>query len=247
MLYIPHCAGNAWVRRTLAVAQVAVGSVGCVIFFVLFRALPQGLGLSGWLITGMFAAMAAKGLATLFDWLRIRLTQLYVCVEPGRFVVQQVLLGRKRIRETALGPQSRADLITDGRQRSTIHVTGIATKEVFGAGLSPREKEWLVDAINRLIAPNPAPVPPIRETKGMVEEVPPALGLDALHSVPNIVVEEASNERFCFRRPIHRGSWELYAFLVSQLLAFAFVETTLGLGNGPGWSWVALRIGAASL
>ena len=62
---------------------------------------------------------------------------MYLSVEEGRFVVQRVLLGRKQIHETILGPRPSAEIVTEMNQNGTIHVNGVAGKEEFGAWLGP--------------------------------------------------------------------------------------------------------------
>jgi hypothetical protein len=245
VVYIAHRAEDPWARaiHAFAVAEVAIGSAAVAIFILLQFALPPGLGAGGWLVIGLSVAMAVTGLVRLLEWRRKRLAQLYVSVEPGRFIIQRVLSGQKQIRETILGPRSNAEIIGRGIYRSTIQVNGSERKEELDTALTQREQEWLVDAINRLITPNSAPIPAIRSAKGMIEEIPPPRGLDELRLVPRIVVEEASNERLCYRRPTYNGSWELYAVLVAELLSFAFVESTIGQnGLGGGWSWAFYRI-----
>ena len=106
----------------------------------------------------------------------------------------------------------------------------------FGSELDLPDQEWLAGAINGFIAADAAPIPVIRHANGMLEEVPPPLGTDQLQFVPRIVVEEASDARLCYRRRIHGGSWEIYGFLVTELIVFAFVEATLHQQNGgAGW------------
>ena len=114
---------------------------------------------------------------------------------------------------------------------------GATKKEIFGTGLTGREQKALVDAINRIIASAAVPVRAVRQPNGMLEEVPPPLGLNELQHVPRIVVEEASSDRLCYRRRIYSGGWEMYAFLFTQLLTFTFVEMTLHQANAAGAGW----------
>ncbi len=221
-------------RATFALFQVVVGAVGCAL--LLYVGMPPAGGTTAWLIFGIVLVQGAIGAARFSEWLRRNFAQLCLFVEPGRFVMQRVLFGRKQIRETLLGPPASVEIINYGTAKSKIHVNGSDGPTEFGTELDLREQEWLTGAINRFIAPAAGPIPTIRQANGMVEEIPPMLGLDQLQFVPRIVVEEASNERLCYRRRIYGGSWELYGFLVSELIVFVFIEATLHQQNGgAGW------------
>ncbi len=238
VVYLPHCASTGILRVARALMQVALGIVLCVIFG------GAGIGVSGWLVVAIVAAISVRSLATLVEWSRQRLTQMYLSVEEGRFVVQRVLLGRKQIHETILGPRPSAEIVTEMNQNGTIHVNGVAGKEEFGAWLDRREQQWLVQAVNRLNVANAVPPPAVRLGNGLVEEVPRPVGRDELHLIPRIVVKEASDDRLCYRRRIVGASWKLYTFLFVQICVFAFAELTLRQGNalGAGWQWFLLAV-----
>jgi hypothetical protein len=238
VVYLPHCASIGMLRVARALMQVALGLALCVTFG------RAGIGLSGWLLVAMAAAISLRGLATLAEWSRQRLTQMYLSVEEGRLVVQRILLGRKQIHETILGPRPAAEIVTQMNQGGTIHVNGVAGKEEFGAWLDPREQQWLIQAVNRLNVTNASPPAAVRLANGLLEEVPRPVGRDELRLIPRIDVKEASNDRLCYRRRILGASWRLYPFLIVQICAFAFTELELRQGNalGAGWQWFLLAV-----
>ena len=221
-------------RAVFALFQVLVGAIGCGA--LLYLGVLIGAGMTGWFIFGIVLVQGIAGGARFVEWLRRSFAELCLFVEPGRFVTQRVLFGRKQIRETLLGPQSSVEVVNYGTTKSRIHVNGSDGPMEFGGELGLRDQEWLAGAINRFVATDAVPIPAVRRPDGMIEEIPPMLGREQLQFVPRIVVEEASNDRLCYRRRVYGGSRELYLFLVSELIVFAFIEVTLQQQNGgPGW------------
>jgi hypothetical protein len=238
VVYLPHCASAGMVRVAPAMMQVALGLSLCVIFG------GAGIGVDGWLLVVIAAAIAARGLATLVEWSRERLTRMYLSIENGRFVAKRVLLGRQQIHEMILGPRPAAEIVTETNQNGMIHVNGIAEQEEFGAWLTSHEQQWLVQAVNRLNVANAAPPAAIRLGNGLLEEVPQPVGRGELHLIPRIVVKEASDDRLCYRRRILGASWRLYTFLIVQICVFAFIELHLrqGIAFGAGWQWFLFAV-----
>jgi hypothetical protein len=69
--------------------------------------------------------------------------------------MQKVLFNRKRVTETTLTLQSRAELVESYKQNNTpvyrIEVQGSSNSAKFGTALSGAEKDWVVDRINEFL------------------------------------------------------------------------------------------------
>ncbi|MFN0052977.1 MAG: hypothetical protein ACKV0T_12390 [Planctomycetales bacterium] len=97
----------------------------------------------------------AVGLGLAYFWLRLRYERTFVFLDRERIALQKTLLGRRRLNETLLTGDSRAELVEAYSQNDTpvyrIEVGGIGTPAKFGTALSDEEKNWLVDRINAFL------------------------------------------------------------------------------------------------
>ena len=98
------------------------------------------------------------GIGLLIGWVKLKYERTLLLVEPSRVVVQHILFGRKRQKETELFSKSRATL-TEAYSQNDVPVYSVAIEGKertirFGTSLSNAEKDWLVERINALIAPN---------------------------------------------------------------------------------------------
>ncbi|MBI3864636.1 MAG: hypothetical protein HY290_22385 [Planctomycetia bacterium] len=109
----------------------------------------------------------AVGLGMAYFWIRMRFERTFLLLERQRVVIQKVLINRKRVDETVLMPESRAELVEAYSQNDSpvyrIELRGQTRAAKFGTSLSEAEKDWLVDRINEFLAPpaetNPATNP----------------------------------------------------------------------------------------
>jgi hypothetical protein len=107
-------------------------------------------------------------------WMKMKYERTFLLLERHRLVVQKVLFNRKRIHETTLMPDSRADLVEAYEQNDTpvyrIEVRGQDRPAKFGTALADDEKDWIVDRINDFLDVVTVPVVPAAaaESRGTV-------------------------------------------------------------------------------
>jgi hypothetical protein len=127
---------------------------------------------SALVIVPVFSLFWVVGAAMAWFWLRARFERTFLLLDHGRIVIQQILLGRKRLKETALGAASRAALVESYQQNDRpvyrIEVTGVSGVAKFGTVLGDDEKDWLVDRINEFLGVRTAEVtdsdePPVHD------------------------------------------------------------------------------------
>ena len=120
---------------------------------------PPTLALIGFL--GLFWTI---GLGMAWFWAKMKYERTFLLLERHRLVVQKVLFNRKRIQETTLMPDSRADLVEAYQQNDTpvyrIEVRGQNRPAKFGTALADDEKDWIVDRINDFLDVVTVPVVP---------------------------------------------------------------------------------------
>lgn len=97
------------------------------------------------------------GIGLVIGWVKLKHERTLLLVEPARVVVQHILFGRKRQKETELFSKSRATLAEAHSQNDvpvySVAIDGKNRTIRFGTSLSNGEKDWIVDRINALIAP----------------------------------------------------------------------------------------------
>jgi hypothetical protein len=93
------------------------------------------------------------GFMLFYFWLKGRFGKTYILVERDRLVVRFVLLGREKIKEYVLTPDSRASLVESYQQNDrpvyAVSVQTAGKNAKFGTFLKQEEKQWIVDRINR--------------------------------------------------------------------------------------------------
>jgi hypothetical protein len=108
-----------------------------------------------WGIAAFLGVFWAVGLGMACFWLKMTYGRTFVLLERQRLVVQYVLFSRKRVQETLLLPDSRAELVESYQQNDTpvyrIEIRGKDKTGKFGTALSPAEKDWIVDRINEFL------------------------------------------------------------------------------------------------
>jgi hypothetical protein len=106
-------------------------------------------------IVPVFSLFWVVGGAMAWFWLRARFERTFLLLDRERIVIQRILLGRKRLAETALGTASRAALVESYQQNDRpvyrVEVTGDRGAAKFGTPLGADEKDWLVDRINEFL------------------------------------------------------------------------------------------------
>jgi hypothetical protein len=111
---------------------------------------PPMLGLIAFL-----GAFWAIGLGLAYFWLKLKYERTFLLLERHRLVIQKVLFNRKRVTETTLMPDSRAELVESYQQNDNpvyrIEVRGQTGAAKFGTSLGDKEKDWLVDRINEFL------------------------------------------------------------------------------------------------
>jgi hypothetical protein len=100
-----------------------------------------------------FSIFWLAGLLMFYFWFKGWFGKTYILVERDRLVVRFVLLGREKIKEYVLTPDSRASLVESYQQNDrpvyavSVQTAGKSAK--FGTFLKQEEKQWIVDRINR--------------------------------------------------------------------------------------------------
>ena len=127
------------------------------LFMVAFTAMWVSFGPLDFDTLAFIALFWLIGIGLLIGWLKLKYERTLLLVEPSRVVVQHILFGRKRQKETELYSKSRATLAEAYSQNDVpVYCVAIDGKDRtirFGTSLSNGEKDWLVDRINALIAP----------------------------------------------------------------------------------------------
>jgi hypothetical protein len=108
---------------------------------------------------GLFWAI---GLGMGFVWLKMKYQRTILLLQRDRLVMQKVLFKWKRVTETALTRESRAELVESYQQNDVpvyrIEVQGLSNSAQLGTPLSDAEKDWLVDRINEFLDVEALPV-----------------------------------------------------------------------------------------
>jgi hypothetical protein len=106
-------------------------------------------------VVGILSLFWLIGIGFIFFWIKFRFERTFLLLDPGRIVVQRVLFNRKRLSETILDAESRAELVESYRQNEKpvyrVEVRGTPASAKFGTALSDEEKDWLVDRINEFL------------------------------------------------------------------------------------------------
>ena len=95
----------------------------------------------------------AVGLGLLYFAVRGRFGKQYLLVEPDRLVNKFELFGREKYKEFVLDVNSRASLVESFRSNNrpvyAVSVSGRDRPAKFGTFLPRKEKDWIVERINR--------------------------------------------------------------------------------------------------
>ena len=151
LLYIP--AGGS--RQTRGLGFFALFWNGFMAVFTSIWAVVGGKDVPWFFLVPFLGLFWLIGLVMLGFWIRMRFSRFFVLVEPTRFSLQRVLFNRKTTKTAELGPESRAELVESYRENNVpvyaVAVTGTPRTIKFGVGLTPAEKDWLVEQINRML------------------------------------------------------------------------------------------------
>lgn len=97
----------------------------------------------------------AVGLGMAYFWFRMKYQRTFLLLDRDRLAVQTVLLNRKKLVETLLTPESRAELVESYQQNDVpvyrIEVKGSNAAAKFGTALDQPEKDWICDRINEFL------------------------------------------------------------------------------------------------
>ncbi|MSR56205.1 MAG: hypothetical protein EXS05_00790 [Planctomycetaceae bacterium] len=108
-----------------------------------------------WLVISFLSLFWAVGLGMEYLWLKMKYERTLLLLDRERVAVQKKFFNRKRLHETVLGPDSRAELVESYQQNDTpvyrIEVRGTPAAAKFGTALGDDEKNWLVDRINEFL------------------------------------------------------------------------------------------------
>jgi hypothetical protein len=92
-------------------------------------------------------------------WLRLRFTEMWLLVEPSRIAVKRTLFGRSRLKTYDADPETVATFTrnwqvsdAESEEKRRICVRCGRKKIEFGDVLSLQEKQWILDAINRVLS-----------------------------------------------------------------------------------------------
>ena len=92
-------------------------------------------------------------------WLRLRFTEMWLLVEPSRIAVKRTLFGRSRLKTYDADPETVARLTRNwdvgdaaSEEQRKICIRCGRKKIQFGNVLSLPEKQWILDAINRVLS-----------------------------------------------------------------------------------------------
>lgn len=95
------------------------------------------------------------GLVIAYAWLRMKYLRTFLLLERERIVLQEILFGRKKLKETTLTADSRATLVESYQQNNVsvyrIEVAGSSGTARFGTALADLEKDWVVDRVNEFL------------------------------------------------------------------------------------------------
>jgi len=95
------------------------------------------------------------GLVIAYAWLRMKYLRTFLLLDRERIVLQEILFGRRKLKETTLTPESRAELVESYQQNNVsvyrIEVVGSNGTARFGTSLSDPEKDWVVDRVNEFL------------------------------------------------------------------------------------------------
>lgn len=149
VVYIPP--GSSKTVRALGCGAVLwLAIVGAITAAFVFGG---AVGEAGFFLVPFLSIFWLVGLALLYFWIRGRFGKTYVLVEPDRLVLKRELFGRESYKEHLLGEHSRASLQESYRQNDRpVYKVAVSTaggSAGFGTFLSPDEKDWLVQRINR--------------------------------------------------------------------------------------------------
>jgi hypothetical protein len=134
------CFAVCWLGFTGAMTAFVAGVGG-------FREMPVFFSVP------FFAVFWAVGLGMFYASCRGRFGKTYVLLERDRLVIKSELFGRERFRQYVLNQSSRAELVESYRDNDRpVYAVGVSTagkRAKFATFLSPEEKAWIVDHINR--------------------------------------------------------------------------------------------------
>lgn len=127
-------------------------------------------------LLGLFWAV---GIGVAWLWTKMKYERTFILIERDRVVMQRVLFNRKKIDETLLSPESRAELVESYQQNDDpvyrIEVAGRHKAAKFGTSLGQEEKDWLVDRINEFLEVVPVPLAqPPADARGAQPAADPA-------------------------------------------------------------------------
>ncbi len=239
----------------------AARGIGCFAFFwntfmVVFTLAMvfggiQGGNQNGLSILGVAAFLSlfwAVGLGMAWFWMRMKFERTFLLVERQRLVLQKVLFSRKRVDETVLTRESRAELVESYQQNEQpvyrIEVQGQERAVKFGTSLSDAEKDWLVDRLNDFLATGAAAnsnddAPPVssdstdggNRAMGLAEPPLPSIAgmrLTAADLPPEsairIVLDSPGELRFCLAAAQNRtAKWCVAGFcLLFSMIWYGF-------------------------
>jgi len=133
---------------------------GFMVVFTIPVVFAGGIQEAGFFLVPFLGLFWAIGLGMLYFWFRGRFGKTYVLVQRDRLVIKFELLGREKYREYLLNRDSLARLETAYEENDRpVYCIAIATSgrtAKFGTFLSQPGKEWLVERINKHLAPEPA-------------------------------------------------------------------------------------------
>jgi len=104
----------------------------------------------------------AVGLGMAYAWARMRFTRVFLLLDRDRVAIQSQWFRWKSFQEALLGPGSQARLVESYRVNDepvhAVRIAGEGRTISVATQLSGPEKQWLVDVVNRRLAPVAAPL-----------------------------------------------------------------------------------------
>lgn len=181
VLYLP---GGGKQARGLGCFALLWNGFMCLFTPLWFLGVFQGAGNNApptLFLIGFLGLFWAVGLGMALFWMQMKYKRTFLLIERHRLVVQQVLFNRKRIQETTLTADSRADLVESYQQNDVpvyhIEVRGQDRPAKFATALADEEKNWIVDRINEFrdvvstpVVPAAAAEPSTAEAVAVIRE-----------------------------------------------------------------------------
>lgn len=108
-----------------------------------------------WFVVPFLSLFWIIGLGMAYFWVKIKYERTLLLVDRERVAVQKTLLNRKKLVETALADDAKAELVESYQQNDVpvyrIEIRGTPAPARFGTALADEEKDWLVDRVNEFL------------------------------------------------------------------------------------------------